>query len=332
MKHTRSVLLTAALLTATTGLGTAITTSAASADAPRTSPRSSASQPQGLPAGFTAATTDVDGLQMHYVRGGQGPTLVLLHGYPQTWYMWRKVMPVLAEHFTVIAPDLRGAGATEAPADGYDKRTLAADVHGLLTQLGLTDDVRIVGHDIGTMVAYAYAAAHPAQVSRLVLTEAPLPDESLYRFPSVTPQGPGFWNFGFFTLDNGLPEQSIDGRETQWVAGFTDWLEVNKDGVTPADARVYGRALRDDAHLRASFEYFRALDEDVADNAESIRTPLPMPVLPLGAEGSLGATVGDQVQRYATDVTSTVLPDSGHWVFEERPEAAATEILDFLRN
>ncbi|WP_435830965.1 alpha/beta fold hydrolase [Polymorphospora rubra] len=163
---------------------------------------------------------------------------------------------------------MRGAGGSNAPAGGYDKKTLAGDVYGLLAQLGLDDEVSVVGHDIGTMVAYAYAAAHRDHVRRLVLTEAPIPDQSLYQAPSLTPNGPGFWNFGFFSLPNGLPEQIVDGREALWVDRFTDSMEVQKTGIDDDDVREYARHLQDDAHLRASFDYFRALPQDVADNAE----------------------------------------------------------------
>src|SRR4051794_29729006 len=124
-----------------------------------------------VPADFAETTAPANGITISYVRGGAGPTLVLLHGYPQTWYMWRKVLPALAAHFTVIAPDLRGAGGSDAPTDGYGKSILAEDVHQLLVGLDLADEVNVVGHDIGTMVAYAYAAAHRDSTSRLVLIE-----------------------------------------------------------------------------------------------------------------------------------------------------------------
>jgi pimeloyl-ACP methyl ester carboxylesterase len=166
-----------------------------------------------VPVGFAEATAPANGITMNHVRGGTGPTLVLLHGYPQTWYMWRKVLPAVAEHFTVIVPDLRGAGGSDAPTDGYTKSSLAEDIHDLLVGLGLAEQVSLVGHDIGTMVAYAYAAAHRDSTSRLVLIEAPLADETLYQLPSLTPQGPGLWSFGLFTLQNGLPERiSPDAR------------------------------------------------------------------------------------------------------------------------
>lgn len=284
-----------------------------------------------VPGGFTEQTARVGDVTINYVRGGRGSPLVLLHGYPQTWYMWRKVLPELAQHYTVIAPDLRGAGRSDAPAEGYDKKTLASDVRGLLTQLGLEGDLTLVGHDIGTMVAYAYAAAHRDQVSKLVLTEAPIPDQSLYQAPSLTPQGPGLWNFGFFSLPNGLPEQIVDGREALWVDRFIDSMEVQKTGIAGEDVDEYAGYLQDDAHLRASFEYFRALPQDVADNAEYGKTKLAMPVLALGARASLGDLVPTQVAQYATTVSGGVVEDSGHWIFEERPAELTGQLLHFLQ-
>jgi pimeloyl-ACP methyl ester carboxylesterase len=282
-----------------------------------------------VPAGFTEAAAQANGITVNYVRGGSGPTVVLLHGYPQTWYMWRKVMPALGEHFTVIVPDLRGSGDSDAPAGGYDKATLAEDIHQLLAGLGLAKQVSIVGHDIGTLVAYAYAAAHRDSTRRLVLTEAPLPDEGLYRFPSLTPQGPGLWNFGFFVLGNGLPERMVAGREDTWVEGFVDWMELVKGGVGRQAVAEYAAHLRRPGHTRATFEYFRAFHGDVADNIRHRDTLLTMPVLALGAEGSLGQAVPDQVSAYAKDVTGGIVP-SGHWIAEEIPDDLTGRLLAFL--
>jgi pimeloyl-ACP methyl ester carboxylesterase len=265
-----------------------------------------------------------------YVIGGHGPALVLLHGYPQTWYEWRGILPALAEHYTVIAPSLPGAGRSDAPAGGYDKKTMAAAVHTLLVRIGHARDVRLVGHDIGSMVAYAYAAAHPGDVTKLVLSEAPIPDPSLYGFPSLTADGPGAWNFGFFSLANGLPEGVVAGREEAWVRGFIDSLEVRKGAVTPEDVAVFAGALKDPAHLAASFKWFRAFPQDIEDNAAGKEAKLAMPVLAIGASGSLGEFVPDQVRQYATNVTGVVVPDSGHWIYEERPAELTAILLGFL--
>ncbi|GAB3877906.1 hypothetical protein GCM10027612_01400 [Microbispora bryophytorum subsp. camponoti] len=196
------------------------------------SPASAHSVKEQMPAGFSEHKVQAGSVGINYVIGGHGPTLVLIHGYPQTWYEWRHIMPALAEHYTVIAPDLPGAGRSDAPAAGYDKKTMAAELHALLVRLGRDKDLRIVGHDIGTMVAYSYAAAHPADVRKLVLSEAPIPDPGIYSYPSLTADGPGPWHFGFFALANGLPEDLVSGRETLWTGKFIEDLEV-KRGPSP---------------------------------------------------------------------------------------------------
>jgi pimeloyl-ACP methyl ester carboxylesterase len=284
------------------------------------------------PDGFSEQTIDVGDLTINYVRGGDGPTVVLLHGYPQTWYMWRHLMPKLSQQYTVVAPDLRGAGDSSAPADGYEKKTLASDVHGLLAELGLDESVRIIGHDIGAMVAYSYAAQHPELVERLVFAEAVIPDEGIYRMPVLTADGPGHWNFGLFNVGSGFPEGLVAGRELAWVRGFMVPQAKHPEGLDEDSLQEWARCLLDDEHLRASFAYFRALSRDMADNIEYAKAPLPMPVLAIGASGSLGDSVGAQVGRYARDVRTSVIDDSGHYVFEERPEELSRQVLAFLSN
>jgi pimeloyl-ACP methyl ester carboxylesterase len=281
-----------------------------------------------LPAGFTE--NKIHGI--NYVRGGHGPVVVLLHGYPQTWYEWHALLPVLAATYTVVAPDLPGAGKSDAPAGGYDKKTMAADIHGLLVTLGLNKNIRLVGHDIGTMVAYAYAAAHPTEVSKLVLSEAPIPDESINSFPAYPAVGHGGWQFGFFTLTNGLPETMVHGREQQWVGGFIDQLETVKGAVTPDDVRVFGHYLQDPAHLKASFEWFRAFPSDIKDDAVTKRKPLPMPVLAIDADGSLNGFLQTQIPQYASHVTYVQIKNSGHWIYEEHPAEMAGHLLTFFRS
>jgi pimeloyl-ACP methyl ester carboxylesterase len=283
------------------------------------------------PIGFLTHVVPVGGIDIEYARGGEGPALVLLHGYPQTWYAWRGLMLALAEHYTVIAPSLRGAGRSSAPVGGYDKKTMAADVHALLLHLGLAKDVRLVGHDIGSMVAYAYAAQFPEDVRRLVLSEAPITDRSIYRAPALTPTGPGAWNWGFFNLDEGLPESIVAGRERTWIEGFITAKAVQKHRATEATALdEYALWLGDPAHLRASFAWFRAFGQDVADNAEFAGTPLHMPVLAVGAAASHGTRIADQVRQYARHVEGVVVDDCGHWLYEEQPEQATRLLLKSL--
>jgi pimeloyl-ACP methyl ester carboxylesterase len=301
----------------------------------RQPPASSApadSSAEQMPAGFAEHKASVGSLGIDYVIGGHGPNLVLLHGYPQTWYEWRHVMPALAQKYTVIAPDLPGAGRSDAPPTGYDKKTLADDIHGLLVQIGHDKDIRLVGHDIGTMVAYSYAVAHPQDVTKLVLSEAPIPDPIIYTFPALTAKGPGAWHFGFFALNNGFPEQIISGRETLWVDKFVDDIEGVKGAITPDEIAVFAGYLRDPAHLHASLAWFRTLPQDMADDAVSQKTKLTMPVLAIGASGSLGDFVPNEVRGYASNVTGVVIPDSGHWIYEEHPEELTQTLLNFIQN
>lgn len=319
--------LAASALAVAVALGS-VTVTASASDTPPSS--ASASAHEQLPAGFSEHRTKVAGTGIDYVIGGHGPTLVLIHGYPQTWYEWHDIMPALAKHYTVIAPDLPGAGRSDAPASGYDKKSMAAKLHVLLASLGEDQDVNVVGHDIGTMVAYAYAAQYPKTVKKLVLSEAPIPDAGLYDFPSLTAQGPGAWHFGFFSLQTGLPESLIQGRELTWTKGFMRGIAVHKDALTDDDLKVFASYLRDYAHLEASFAWFRAFPQDIADNARFRKNKLTMPVLAIGADGSLGSSVGKQVRKYATHVTPVVVPDSGHWIYEEHPEEMTSLLLQFL--
>jgi pimeloyl-ACP methyl ester carboxylesterase len=285
---------------------------------------------EDIPAGFTRQTVSVGSVGIDHVIGGNGPTLVLVHGYPQSWYEWRHILPALAEHYTVVAPSLRGAGHSDAPPGGYDKKTLAADIHGLLVQIGRDKDIRLVGHDIGLMVAYSYAAAHRQDVVKLVLSEAFIPDPSIYTFPSLTADGPGPWHFGFFLLTNGFPEELIAGNEFVWVDRFIDSIEVVKGAVTPDDVAVYAGYLRDPAHLKATLSWFRTWPQDMVDNAAYQKTKLSMPVLAIGAQGSLGDFVANNASGYASDVTGVVVANSGHWIYEEHPAELTQMLLDFL--
>jgi pimeloyl-ACP methyl ester carboxylesterase len=283
----------------------------------------------GVPDGFAEKTARANGITLGYAIGGAGPALVLLHGYPQTWYMWRKVMPALAGRYTVIAPDLRGSGRSDAPEDGYDKAALAEDIYQLLAALGHAGEVNLAGHDIGAIVAYAYAAAHPDSVRRLALLEAPQIDETLYQFPALTPAGPGLWNFGFFMLGNGLPEKIVAGREDIWAGGFIDWLELVKGGVGAQAIAEYAEHLRRPGHLRASYEYFKAFPRDAEATIRNRATTLAMPVLAIGGEGALGQVVPDQARAYAKDVTGAVL-QCGHWIAEEIPDVLLEHLMPFL--
>ncbi|WP_327368359.1 alpha/beta fold hydrolase [Streptomyces sp. NBC_01217] len=198
------------------------------------------------PPGFQSKYADVNGFRMHYLQGGKGSPVVLIHGFPQTWAEWRHQMGPLSKTHTVIAVNLRGAGNSEVTKSGYEKAQMAADVHQLLKQLKLNNGVQIVGHDVGLWVSYAYAAQWPSEVRRMAVMEAPIPDDSLYSFPALEadPKTPSMWHFGLFQLS--LAEQLISGHERSFVQGFIGELLANKSAFSPADYDFYAHYLNPD--------------------------------------------------------------------------------------
>ncbi|MEK6323152.1 MAG: alpha/beta hydrolase [Acidobacteriota bacterium] len=226
---------------------------------------------------FTHHTATVNNVRLHYVTGGRGEPVVLLHGFASTWYMWRHVMPELAKRYTVIVPDLRGAGDSDKPTTGYDKRTLAEDIYQLVKLLG-HQRIFLVGHDIGLMVSYAYAAAHPANVRRLVLLDAPIPGTKAFEELERNPMA---WHFAFHNVRN-LPESLVAGRTNILTEGFYRALSYNPASFTEADVNEYVRCYSAPGGMRAGFEYFRAFPEDARHKKEYFTNKLPMPVLALG--------------------------------------------------
>jgi pimeloyl-ACP methyl ester carboxylesterase len=331
-------LIAAASIAATMSLALALSgctstnTASSAATTPPKVPSPACDVTPAPPAGFTEKKTSVGGIGINYVRGGSGPTLLLIAGYPQTWYAWDDILPELAKHYTVIAPDLPGSGESDAPAvqADYTKKAMAGDLYGLLSSLNLNTNVRVVGHDIGTQVAYSYAAAHPTDVTKLVLSEAPIPDESIYSAGSLTAGGPGFWWFGLFNEKNRLAHDLLAGKEKVWVTESMPTVEVVKGSLTKCDLAVYTHNLLQAGHLDATIDWFSAFPQDIKDNAAYGRTKLSMPVMAIGASNSLGESVSDQVQKYATNVTSVIFPDSGHWIYEEHPAESAALLLKFL--
>ena len=284
------------------------------------------------PAGFTEKKVSVNGVGINYVRGGHGPTLLLIHGYPESWYEWEPILPALAQHYTVIAPDLPGAGDSDAPnveAD-YTKQAMAADLYGLLAKLGLNQNINVVGHDIGTMVAYSIAAAHPANVSKLVLSEAPIPDQSIYTLPALTERGPGLWWFGLFNDPNNLAYQMFSGKEKEWVYGSIPVLETVKNSITQCDLAVFTHYLKEPGHLQATIDWFSTFGQDIANDAIYQKTKLTMPVMAIGGANGLNTLLTGQVPGYATNVTPEIIKDTGHWLYEERPAAMTSLLLKFL--
>jgi pimeloyl-ACP methyl ester carboxylesterase len=269
-------------------------------------------------------TKDVGGVVLHYLTAGHGPSLILLHGYGETSRMWRPIIPLLAERFTVIAPDLPGIGDSGIPTDGLDMKAAATRIRDLARALGV-QKARVVGHDIGLMVAYAYAAQYPSEVTKLVLMDAFLPGvpgwEPIY-------DNPGIWHFRF----NGpTPEKLVEGRERTYFAYFWNDLAADKNHSLPqADREAYIAAYSRPGRMKAAWAYFVSFPQAAKDFEQLAQAKLTMPVLSIGGEKSLGKELGEQVKLVATDVTVVVLKDAGHWILEEQPAATTAALARFL--
>jgi pimeloyl-ACP methyl ester carboxylesterase len=274
---------------------------------------------------FTHHTTNANGIRMHYVTGGRGAPIVLLHGFASTWYEWRHVMPELAKRYTVIVPDLRGAGDSAKPATGYDKRTMAEDIYQLVRQLG-HQRIFLVGHDIGFSVAYSYAASHPEDVRRLALIEGLLAGVGDWE---EAKRNPIFWHFGFHSVPN-LPEALVEGRERTYLNEFWEHGSYNPAAITEADKNEYLRSYAAPGGMRAAFEYYRAFPEDERQNREYARRKLTMPVLTLGGAQAIGEMALRAARAVATNVRGGVIERCGHWVPEERPEYLTEQLLTFF--
>ncbi|ARV57816.1 hypothetical protein BZZ01_03470 [Nostocales cyanobacterium HT-58-2] len=276
---------------------------------------------------FSHHTAFVNGIRQHYVIGGKGDPVVLLHGWPQTWYEWRRIMPALAEKYTVIAPDLRGMGDSSKPSAGYDKRTVAEDIHQLVHLLGFQQTF-LIGHDIGAMVAYAYAAAYPHHVRRLVFAESLLPGFGLEEMMDVW-RG-GSWILGF-NMTPDIPEALVAGRERLYFeSALYKPAAYNPDAIAKADIEEYVRCYSAPGGLRGGFEHYRAFFEDAKHNRESGKTKLQMPVLALGGDSCLGDLVLKSMQQVAANIRGVVLERCGHWLAEERPDYLVELLLSFF--
>ncbi len=271
---------------------------------------------------------DVDGLRLFYRRAGSGTPVVLLHGFPETSYAWRKVMPRLAARHTVIAPDLRGCGASDRPLHGYDKRTVAADVHALVRQLGF-ERIDLVSHDVGMMVGYAYACAYRDEVRRLVLMEAALPGLGLEELYDAA-RYPRMYHLPLFDAPNGLAEALIAGRERLFVDHFMRQQAFNQDGLEPEALDEYARCLAAPGALQGGIAYFRAHTVDAEHNREHAKTRLAMPVMTVGGVASFGAALKGQVEPLVERLRHVMIEDCGHYLAEEQPARVADELLRFF--
>ena len=277
-----------------------------------------------IPAGFTEHDAEVNGTRIHYYIGGKGNPVVLLHGYAQTSHMWTPIMPLLAKNHTVIVPDLRGAGGSSKPETGYDKKNMAVDIHDLVASLKL-EHVTVVGHDIGLMVAYAYAAQFPQATDRLVLMDAFLPGIGDWKNVWLMRD---LWHFHFY---GEVPLALVKGRERIYFEHFwNDFAADPKHSVSEPNRQLYAKAYAQAGGMRAGFEYFRNFEQDAKDFAELGKTPLPMPVLVLTGEKASGNFLIEQAKLVATNVEGKVVAGSGHWLMDEAPQITIPAVIAFI--
>src|SRR5882757_764030 len=267
---------------------------------------------------------EVNGVRLHYLIAGKGDPVVLLHGFAETSHMWLPLIAKLADKHTVIAPDLRGFGQSSAPPDGYTKAAMAQDIHALVKSLKY-DHIRLVGHDIGLMVAYAYAAQYPGEVDRLVLMEAFLP-------------GVGDWNNVFLLRDlwhfhfyGKTPLALVTGRERIYLEHFwNDFAADPKKSVPEKDREFYAKAYAQPGHMAAGMEVFRAFPRDAEDFARLSKVKLSMPMLVLSGEKAGGPFLIEQGKMVATNVEGVLVKGSGHWLMEEAPDQVIPKLVEFL--
>jgi pimeloyl-ACP methyl ester carboxylesterase len=277
-----------------------------------------------VPAGFTERLAEANGVKLHYLIGGKGSPVVLLHGYAQTSHMWFPIMPLLAKNHTVIVPDLRGAGGSSKPESGYDKKNMAVDIHDLVLSLKL-DHVTIVGHDIGLMVAYAYAAQFPQTTDRLVLMDAFLPGIGDWKNVWLMRD---LWHFHFY---GEVPLALVKDRERIYFEHFwNDFAADPKHSVSESDRQLYAKAYAQPGGMRAGFEYFRNFERDAKDFAELSAKPLPMPVFVLTGEKASGNFLIEQTKLVATNVQGQVVTGSGHWLIDEAPQTTIPALITFI--
>jgi pimeloyl-ACP methyl ester carboxylesterase len=267
---------------------------------------------------------EVNGVKIHYLIAGKGEVIILLHGYAQTSHMWLPLIPELAKTNTVIAPDLRGFGDSSKPDGGYDKKTMAQDIHALATSLGYKR-VRIVGHDIGLMVAYAYAAQYPSEVDRIVLMDAFLPGVGQWQDVWLMRDK---WHFHFYGK---TPLALVEGRERIYFEHFwNDFAADPAHSISEADRQFYAAAYAQPGGMRAGFEVFRAFEQDADDFAGFSKTKLKMPMLVLTGEKASGEFLIAQCRLVAENVKGEIIKGSGHWLIDEAPTQVIPKLVAFL--
>ena len=285
--------------------------------------------PDGFTDMFTSRYIDTGGLRQHAVIGGEGPPLLLVHGWPQTWYAWRLVMPALARDFEVIAPDQRGVGLSDKPSDGYDPATLADDLVALMDALG-HQRFAVVGTDTGLPIGYALAADHPERVERVVLGEVPGPPGAVPSPPFFAPPelNDHLWHIAVNRLDE-VNEQLVTGREDIYF-GYEFNIQAGTKKLPDDLIDYYVGLLSNPDSLRGSFAFYREWHTMMTQNEQRKNRPLTMPVLGIGGVESAGDAVGEAMKPLANDVQSAVIPGAGHWFAEQAPDETVAALTAFL--
>jgi pimeloyl-ACP methyl ester carboxylesterase len=278
---------------------------------------------------YESHTAYVNEVKLHYLKAGTGAKgLVLIHGFGDTSHMWIPLFEDFSANYTIIAPDLRGLGNSSRPTAGYDKKTMANDIRALAKSLGY-DKVYLVGHDIGLMVAYAYAAQYPDEVEKLALLEAPIPGigdiwEKVYTSPAL-------WHFHF--VNSPIALKLVKGRERTFLEHFWQTLSPHPETFRESDRKLYAKSYAQEGAMRAAFEMFKAFNtQDAEDNEKFAATKLKMPVLTIEGDKSMGGALAIQAKLVADHVTSIKFEDTGHWLMEQRPEETKAELKKFFGN
>jgi pimeloyl-ACP methyl ester carboxylesterase len=278
---------------------------------------------------YQSQTAALSGARIHYLRAGTGKrTLVLIHGFGDTSHMWTPLFDEFGSEYAIIAPDMRGLGESSRPMTGYDKKTIANDIHELVKSLGF-ERISLVGHDIGLMVAYSYAAQYPNEVEKLALLEAPIPGigdiwEKVFTTPAL-------WHFHFVFSPIAL--ELVKGRERIFLEHFWQTLSPHPETFSEEDRRIYAKSYAQNGAMRAAFEMFKAFNlQDAADNRKFAASKLPMPVLTIEGDKAMGGALEIQAKTVASNVTSVMFPDTGHWLIEQRPSETKAALKKFLAN
>ena len=285
-----------------------------------------------LPNGFVGHYRQVDGVNLHYVQGGKGSVVLLVHGFGQTWYEWHQLMPLLARNHTVIVPDLPGLGLSGSPSS-YAGQDVSDTLYKFALGFSPNAKFALVAHDIGIWNTYPMAVLHQSDIARIVYMEAPIPDSSIYNYPAFTPKGESLvWHFSFFAADDRLAETLITGKERFFFEHFIKVHATNKDVFTPELLNLYARSYAKPQSLNAAFEYYRALNETERRNVPLTKTKITVPVLAIGGGGTggFGTAQADQIRQYANRVEGLSIPGCGHWLPEECADPLNQAVVKFL--